>query len=304
MTRESNRRGVAEQGRRLIAVLLAGLLSASMAGFVSFASGRAARAANPGPSGQGAESGEGAKERGADGRPSHAQPAQDAQPARDAEAGAASGLESARAPIVYVPPNRGRARQTAGAGTRGPTQRPPRVAVLAPRDHVGRTTSAHPRLYWHLSEPTSTRIELTLVDDEAVEPLLELALPGPVAAGLHALDLGPLGITLAPGKTYRWFVAVVHDPLRRSRDELAEGAVERVADPAVEASGVGGPEAGAGGSSARRAEALAQARAGFWYDALAAIEDALAAAPADAGLRADRAALLAQGQLELVIEAP
>lgn len=298
MTRESNRRGFAEPRGRAIAWLLAGLLASALVSFAFVAVSPPAWAANPGPSGQGAETGEPAQERAAGGGPSNPQPAQ------DAEAGAASGLESARAPIVYVPPNRGRARQTAGAGTRGPTQRPPRVAVLAPRDHVGRTTSAHPRLYWHLSEPTSTRIELTLVDDEAVEPLLELALPGPVAAGLHALDLGPLGITLAPGKTYRWFVAVVHDPLRRSRDELAEGAVERVADPAAEASGGGGPEAGAGDSSARRAEALAQARAGFWYDALAAIEDALAAAPADAGLRADRAALLEQGKLELELEAP
>jgi hypothetical protein len=158
----------------------------------------------------------------------------------------------------------------AGAGTRGPTQNPPRVAVLAPRDHVGLTTSAHPRLYWHLSETTATRIELTVVDDEATDPLLELSLPGPVAAGVHALDLGALGIALEPNKTYRWFVAVVHDPLRRSRDELAEGAIERVAAP------TGAKSAGAAATdrerkaSDRRANALAQARAGFWYDALAA----------------------------------
>lgn len=211
----------------------------------------------------------------------------------------ATAAETASAPIVYVPPSRGRARHTAGAGTRGPTQSPPRVAVLAPRDHVGLTASAHPRLYWHLAETTATRIELTVVDDEKVEPLLELSLPGPVHAGIHALDLGALGIALEAGKTYRWFVAVVHDPLRRSRDELAEGAIERIA--ATESGTSGGTDTSRRErtSSDLRADALARAKAGFWYDALARLEDAIEQDPTDAALRADRTALLAQGQLTL-----
>lgn len=201
-----------------------------------------------------------------------------------------------RPPIVYVPPTRGHARHTAGAGTRGAPTGMPRVSVLAPRDHVGLTSSAHPRLYWQLAETTSTRIELTVVDDDAIEPLIEVSLPGPIAAGVHVLDLGALGVELAPDKTYRWFVAVVHDPLRRSRDELAEGAIERIAlavptsSPALDASG---PRA----TDALRRASLERAREGLWYDALAMLEDALEHDPANAGLRADRESLLAQGDL-------
>ena len=210
-----------------------------------------------------------------------------------------------RSPIVYVPPSRGRARHTAGAGTRGTTVRKtsgktsgkPRVSVLAPRDHVGLTTSAHPRLYWQLSEPSATRIELTVVDDDAIEPLLALSLPGPVEAGVHVLDLGALGVELEPDKTYRWFVAVVHDPRRRSRDELAEGAIERIGSP----SSTGSADEGSGprATAELRRESLERAREGLWYDALAILEDAIARNPSNSALRADRASLLAQGNLEV-----
>lgn len=206
-----------------------------------------------------------------------------------------------RPPIVYVPPTRGQARHTAGAGTRGAATGMPRVSVLAPRDHVGLTSSAHPRLYWQLAETTSTRIELTVVDDDAIEPLVEVSLPGPIAAGVHVLDLGALGVELAPAKTYRWFVAVVHDPLRRSRDELAEGAIERIALAGGEGAPpppvlvAGGPRA----TDALRRASLERAREGLWYDALAMLEDALEQDPANAGLQADREALLAQGNLAI-----
>jgi hypothetical protein len=290
MTSERTRRGEAgkRSGRALVPASIGGLLAALVVSLVASAPVWAAKPEAPQLE---KATGEGVPDQ-------NAQPgAGQGRPPAEASAAGAKAAGAAGAPIVYVPPSRGRARHTAGAGTRGPTQNPPRVAVLAPRDHVGLTTSAHPRLYWHLSETTATRIELTVVDDEATDPLLELSLPGPVAAGVHALDLGALGIALEPNKTYRWFVAVVHDPLRRSRDELAEGAIERVAAP------TGAKSAGAAATdrerkaSDRRANALAQARAGFWYDALAGLEEALAEDPTDAGLRADRTALLAQGDL-------
>jgi len=212
-----------------------------------------------------------------------------------------------RPPIVYVPPTRGRARHTAGAGTRGVATGMPRVSVLAPRDHVGLTTSAHPRLYWQLAETTSTRIELTVVDDEAIEPLIEVSLPGPIAAGVHVLDLGALGVELAPAKTYRWFVAVVHDPIRRSRDELAEGAIERImlegsTTTRSTSESTSPPSLGASASQATdalRRASLERAREGLWYDALAILEDAIEHDPSNAELQKDRASLLAQANLSV-----
>ncbi len=167
--------------------------------------------------------------------------------------GTAAPVKLDAAAMLYVPPSRGSARHTAGAGTRGIGSGKTRVAVLAPADHVGLTTSASPTLYWHLSEPTTTRIEITVVDDDAIEPVVGLSLPAPVAAGVHALELESLGVVLSPDKTYRWFVALVHDAHRRSKDELAEGSIERIAMPlALESDGnaarakTAGAEAGGG----------------------------------------------------------
>jgi len=230
--------------------------------------------------------------------------------ASGAAAGAATGVEVAPAaatpPMLYVPPNRGQARHTAGAGTRGfhpgadAGDARPRVRVLAPADHVGLTARPSPTLYWYLSATTRTRVELTLVDDDAIEPLVQLSLPGPVAAGVHSLALEPLGVALAPGKTYRWFVALVHDAHRRSKDELAEGAIER-----IESASAPGDRLVAPGRGARAGEGVAAlrdasrryARAGLWYDALSAIESAIEQAPEDPALAADRAALLSQAKL-------
>ncbi len=277
MTRRWTRVGGEGQWVRSLAPMLAWVLLAS---FVAGESGWAADAATPAENTKGAPAKEQAK----------------------SAATSASPAPGSSAPMVYVPPSRGRARHTAGAGTRGvgsglPSGKP-RVAVLAPLDHVGLTASAHPRLYWQLSEATATRIELTVVDDDAIEPLIELSLPGPVAAGLHALDLGALGVALEPDKTYRWFVAVVHDPRRRSRDELAEGAIERIEVPGAQrAAATAGEARGERAAAALRSESLENARAGLWYDAFAVLEDAIERDPSNAGLRADRASLLAQANL-------
>jgi hypothetical protein len=53
--------------------------------------------------------------------------------------------------------------------------------VLAP-GHVGRTSRASPTLYWFLSAATDRPAELTVMDPDGVEPLLETTLPGPLAA--------------------------------------------------------------------------------------------------------------------------
>lgn len=212
----------------------------------------------------------------------------------------------ARPPILYVPPSRGAARHTAGAGTRSPSPSAqaagprPKVGVLAPRDHVGLTAHPSPTLFWLLSAPTSSPIELTVVDDEAIEPLLQLRLPGPVEAGLHALDLSALGVVLPPDKTVRWFVALIHDPLRRSRDALAEGAIERIA-PEAPARALAADGTAAERSAALRDAARHDAEQGRWYDALAALSRAIELAPGDRALVADREALLAQAKLGIAV---
>jgi hypothetical protein len=133
---------------------------------------------------------------------------------------------------------------------------------------------------------------VTISHDRAVKPLLEVRLPQPVQPGVQRIRLADYGVNLEPGVQYKWFVTVVVDSARRSRDVLAGGTIERV-EPASELSA---RIAGA------RPEALPMiyAEAGLWYDALGAIADLLEQTPNDPTIREGRAQLLSQAGLPKV----
>ena len=186
---------------------------------------------------------------------------------------------------VYRPPLRGAPGGRVGGGTRGTGREVFVLAVLAP-DHTGLTATDQPSLYWFISSSTSTPVELTLTDPRATQPVLELRVPPPVQPGVHRLRLADHGVRLAPGVAYRWYVAVVPDSGRRSKDILAGGAIERVEPPAGLRATV---------AQADQAELPSlYAEAGLWYDAIAALSERIERAPQDAALRRQRAALLAQ----------
>jgi hypothetical protein len=189
----------------------------------------------------------------------------------------------------YVPPARGAPRMRIGAGTRAAGARTTaRVAVLSP-ESIGHTLSASPSLYWHLSEPTQARVDFTLSDESAVAPLVEKTLSGPFAAGVHRIDLAGLGVKLAPGTAYQWYVSLVPDPEERSADVVAGGGVE-LADAAPLQSELTAASA--------NEQVLVLARNGIWYDAVDALSRRIESAPTDALARQQLAALLAQVGLE------
>src|ERR671919_2263562 len=128
---------------------------------------------------------------------------------------------------VYKPPKRGAPGGRVGGGTRGTQREVFVLSVLAP-DHTGLTTSEQPSLYWFISGSTSLPVELTLMDPEGVQPILETRLAAPIKPGVHRVRLADHNIRLKPGEAYRWFVTVVPDSDRRSKDILAGGAIERV----------------------------------------------------------------------------
>jgi hypothetical protein len=187
---------------------------------------------------------------------------------------------------IYVPPDLGAPSARVGGGTRGaPGESLPSLEVLAP-DHVALTTQKQPTLYYYLSADTSHPLEFSIRKDEALEPLKEVQLPGPHRKGIHALNLATHGVSLDADADYRWFVSLVPDPERRSNDVLAGGMIQRREPPAQ----LGQRLEGAGPSRA----AFIQAESGLWYDALASLAQGIAAAPAETGLHAQRAALLEQ----------
>ena len=189
--------------------------------------------------------------------------------------------------FAYQPPMRGSASSgRIGGGTRGAADGPSvTLEVLAP-DHAGLTVSAQPTLYWFVSQRIETDAELTIVDDTSVDPLLELKLTPPIEPGIHALSLEEHGIQLAPNVPYQWFVAVVVDPSQRSYDVIAGGEIERVAQTSELASQLR--------SVGTQETPQAYAEAGIWYDALDGLSSQIGDRPNDAGLRQQRAALLAQ----------
>jgi hypothetical protein len=192
---------------------------------------------------------------------------------------------------IYKPPVRGAPGGRVGGGTRGVAGAaktgPPQtfiLSVVAP-DHTGQTVEEQPILYWYLSKPISMPIEFTLTDDE-INPIVELFLTPPHHGGMQRIKLADHGVRLELGKAYKWFVSVVADPKRRSKDILAGGAIERVVTgdtllPKLEQASL--PE---------RPHVLAEA--GLWYDAISAISEMIETNPSDHRLRQQRAALLGQ----------
>lgn len=186
---------------------------------------------------------------------------------------------------VYKPPLRGAPGGRVGGGTRGTGREAFVLSVLAP-NHTGLTTSEQPSLFWFISNASSYPVELTLVDPEKTELLVEMRIDPPVAAGVHRLRLSDHKVRLAPGTAYQWYVAVVPDGGRRSKDILAGGMIERVSVPDGLVDKV---------SKASQAQLPSlYAEAGLWYDAMAALNELIEQAPDDRVLREQRSALLRQ----------
>ena len=165
--------------------------------------------------------------------------------------------------------------------------------MLAP-DHSGFTTSEQPSLYWFISNATSLPVEITVMDPQGVQPILETRLPAPVTAGVHRIRLSDYNVHLTPGAAYRWFVAVVPDADRRSKDIMAGGAIERVEMT---------EELKAKVAQAAKSDLPSlYGEAGLWYDTVAAMSELIEAAPQDQALRKQRTALLSQVGLTGITE--
>jgi hypothetical protein len=192
---------------------------------------------------------------------------------------------------VYVPPLRGAPVARVGGGTRGSSDDRPYVSVVTPED-TGYTSSPQPVLYWYLSEPVDTRFEFALINDNEVEPVIELTSDKAIKRGLNYLALADHGVSLKPGIIYQWSVALVSQPEQRSSDIVSSGTIELV-PPA--------PDQAATLRAASPLEAVnLYARAGYWYDAFTGLSRLIDAHPEDAALLAMRRSLLEQVGLDTV----
>lgn len=211
--------------------------------------------------------------------------------AEDAQGDVAQQKQAASSGFTYRPPMRGAPASRVGGATRGVGDANLELSVLAP-DHTGLTTKRQPTLYWYLSKPANARLDVTVITDDEIDPLLETAIGIPESAGIHRLDLASVGTTLKPGIEYRWFVSIIPDEEQRSNDIVASGTIQYTTPDADLERRVA--------ASDEREQAAIYAENGLWYDAIDSLSRAIEDNPDDASLRVLRAAMLEQVGLKSV----
>jgi len=133
----------------------------------------------------------------------------------------------------------------------------------------------------------AARLELALIDEGGINPLLKVEIGKEEVAGIQQLDLGDHNISLQPGVAYQWSVVPVTDEGGGSvglieRMEPGEGLTSRI-------------ERSHGTDLVN-----VYASEGIWYDALETISSMIDRSPEDRSLAAIRASLLDQVDLRVV----
>lgn len=186
---------------------------------------------------------------------------------------------------VYKPPMRGAPSSRVGGGTRGGATGSVMLTVLAP-DHTGWSSKDQPTLYWYVSKPLNTHVELAVIDEVSIKPLLETNVAIPSRAGIQSLRLAEHGVHLRPGVEYQWSVALVTDKEQRSNDVVSSGTITYVEPPAdlQKTLAQANPET----------LPFVYAEAGYWYDAMENLSRLIEVRPNNRRFREQRASLLEQ----------
>ena len=158
------------------------------------------------------------------------------------------------------------------------------LVVLAP-DRKGASASPSPRLAWYLSATSTKPFEIVIQERGADRPLLERRFESAGTAGFHSIDLDEHAIQLEEGKEYEWSVALINDPARRASDLFSKGVVQYVPTSGPLPSGE--PEAVVNEYLAR----------GYWYDAIAMMQQTPQGEPPRAEMIALRQRVLEAEQL-------
>ncbi len=179
-----------------------------------------------------------------------------------------------------------------GGGTRGEGDDEQYLAALVP-NHVALTTMIQPSLFWYMSIPATTHIEVTINNDNSFEPIVEASL-NEQDKGIQRFNLSDYNINLLPGIEYQWFITIVPDTERRSKDISATGMIKY-----VEPSKILTEKLAVANGIER---SVIYAEEGVWYDALSSITELIDADPDNKSLRNERMSLLKQIGLNAVGE--
>lgn len=191
-----------------------------------------------------------------------------------------------------APSSQGQVRVNGIAQRDGAHQKLPNLFVLTP-DHVGLTVQEQPTIFFYLSDTTDTKLVVTITRDGEADPVLETQLPA--TKGIGRLSLAEKKVKLEPDVQYQITFALKPDAKKHSEDLCASGMIKRVKP----------PEALVARLVARADptdRAIAYAKQGIWYDALAVLSDEIddKDVPSEkaVSMRHQRAALMEQVSLQ------
>jgi len=193
---------------------------------------------------------------------------------------------------TYVPPMRGSPDARISGATRGGLVGSPHLEVLAP-DHIGLTLQDQPTFFWSTSKALDGKVDLAITAVATGRVVYKTTVSGPTTAGIFAFSLAGSDARLDPGAVYRWSVSTVLPGEDSPHTVAVSGLVKRVLPAQVKLAAFSSDPNGA---------AIAYARAGVWYDAVAALSQGLQQTPTDARLHKSRAALLTQVGLASVAD--
>lgn len=158
----------------------------------------------------------------------------------------------------------------------------PSLAILA--SQTTQTTREAPPLYWYLSQATTCRVEITLIETQTGQTLADITLMPPLLPGVHSVRLVKRGQHLALGSRYAWSVSLVPDIDDRAKDIVVSVDLEYVKLPDTLRARLAGVTS--------LAMSSIYAEAGFYYDALVTVLELTKEAPNTLELRKQRIALL------------
>ena len=164
------------------------------------------------------------------------------------------------------------------------------MTPLAP-EQTGLTTQSQPTLYLYISGPWPGKIEFTLNEPKAIEPVSVININGPNKEGIVLINLADYDISLKLGVEYEWFIAIVSDPEERSGDFLGSATIKYVKPSGKLAHQLKNKPSGE--------LYYDYAAAGYWYDAIEKISNMIVMNSDNSALRRHRAALFEQINLDI-----
>jgi hypothetical protein len=195
----------------------------------------------------------------------------------------------AKIEIAPAPPSTAGPSEGTGGG-RGNKNDLPQPVLLAEHDGVGVTISPNPTIYFYIPAATKSRAVVTLSDAEEQTTLArETFDDGFAKPGVYHAQMRTLKQPLKADRVYTWTIAIKSPDGKNENNAMAIALVRYHPDAELSAKLNGL-------SAEERARLLGSS--GVWYDAIAALGEAIDANPADPFLRAERTRLLTERKRE------